>query len=228
MNRLCKPVLVVVLILGFAGCASFTRDTQFSETSFSFVQITDTHLGSRENLERTERVIERINNLPMDIECVVHTGDIFTNVIEDKETREEGRTVFGKLKIPIHFAPGNHDILRRRAKAHTAIFKEEFGALSSRAEYKGVVFLVAYDESPFEGYDFLDWMERELKAASDKPVIVFHHIPSVKDFHGNKMHDGWPKDRFDRWIELLNSHNVKAVITGHFSNSSRHLSTVSH
>jgi len=36
------------------------------------------------------------------------------------------------------------------------------------------------------------------------------------------MHDGWPDDVQGKWIELINSFNVIAVIAGHFHRDEHH------
>ena len=65
-------------------------------------------------------------------------------------------------------------------------------------------------------------LESRLKKAAGKPVLLFHHAPSVDDFYSNKMHDGWKKEVRDKWIGLINEYNVKAVITGHFHRDEHH------
>ena len=36
------------------------------------------------------------------------------------------------------------------------------------------------------------------------------------------MHSGWKKEIRNKWVELLNQYNVKAVITGHFHRDEHH------
>jgi len=94
-------------------------------------------------------------------------------------------------------------------------------------EYKGVTFIFIYTEPlaesiELEGYDPLVELENILQNAKGKPTIVFHHTPSVDDFYKNAMHDSWkPKSR-ERWEKLLNTYDVKAVLTGHFHRDEHH------
>ncbi len=53
------------------------------------------------------------------------------------------------------------------------------------------------------GYAPLKELDARLKQADGKPVIVFHHSPSVDDFYRNQMHAGWKKDIREQWIALL-------------------------
>ena len=54
-----------------------------------FVQISDTHLATRESYRRTQQVIDHINRLPFEIACVVHTGDIMDYNILDFSAWED-------------------------------------------------------------------------------------------------------------------------------------------
>jgi predicted MPP superfamily phosphohydrolase len=195
-----------------------------------FVQITDTHFGPADHAERTARVVEAINRLPMDVDCVVHTGDIFSDNIADERAIAQHRRTLSKLKAPVHRVAGNHDIVRKRARLAetTAHYRKQIDPnLSTRAEYNGVVLLMVYTEPlargfEQEGYDALAWLERELRSLDGKPAIVFHHTPSVRDFYRNRMHPGWPRDVRDKWVALLNRYGVQAVIAGHFHRDEHH------
>ena len=173
---------------------------------FYFVQITDTHLGDADHLERLKRIVEAIGRLPVRVECVVHTGDIVADKIEDPATVDAGRTLLQTLKIPVHYIPGNHDILASRPSETAQAYEKNFGPLETKAEYHGVVFLFLYTEPlrvhvPLEGFDPLKWLETELDEARPKPVLVFTHAPSVEDFYNNVFHRGWKKDPKAKWEE---------------------------
>ena len=194
---------------------------------FYFAQISDTHFGVADSEQRTQQVIQAINNLPMKIEFVVHTGDITSERIEDASTVDNALAAFKLLKAPIHFIPGNHDILRQRQDTTIQIFKKRFGDLITQKEYGGVVCLFVYTEplaSEFSvpSYDALKELEKRLKQSAGKPAIVFHHSPSVEDFYQNQMHPGWRTDIQERWIALLNKYSVKGVLAGHFHRDEHH------
>jgi len=199
---------------------------QPKDTHFYFIQITDTHFGDGNYLDRLQKIVDSINALPMPIECVVHTGDISNNNIENEKSVDAGLAVLKQLKVPVHFLPGNHDILPQRLDATLQAYRRKFGDLSSSATYRGVVFLFAFTENirksySIPGYDALQWLERSLKASGGKPVIVFHHAPSVRDFYSNEFHQAW-QEAVPSWKKLLNSYNVKAVIAGHFHRDELH------
>ena len=212
--------IALCLALLFAGALSQAKDK-----SFYFVQITDTHLGYSDHEERLTQVVQAINKLPFQIEFVVHTGDITTDKIEDGPTLAGALSILKLLKPPIHYVAGNHDILRKKLDSTTMAFKNNFGDLISQKEYGGVVFLFVYTE-PFgsgfslPSYDPLAELGKRLKQSAGKPVVVFHHSPSVGDFYSNEMHPGWEREK--EWVTLLNRYNVKGVIAGHFHRDELH------
>ena len=194
---------------------------------FFFVQVTDTHLGDRDHLARTRRLVDQINALPYEIACVVHTGDIFADNIADAAVREEGLGVLKRLKAPLHLLPGNHAILVGRRAATLRIYTREVGPLIHRAEYRGVVFVFAYTEPAaggfsVTGYEPLKAMEAAFVQAAGKPLILFHHRPAVDDYYEFGLHPGWGSNARSALEALLRAHRVQAVVTGHFHRDELH------
>jgi len=201
-------------------------DEQFGR-HFFFVQISDTHFGDRDHYERMRKIMDHINKLPMQIKCVVHTGDITQDKLDDEKTLAKGLSIFSKLQIPIHYVPGNHDILQRMLNKTKQAYINHFGELITQAEYNGVTFIFVYTEPlaksfAVDGYEPLKQLESRLKMLGDDPVIIFHHTPSVEDFYKNKMHKGWKAEVRTKWEKLVNAYNVKAVIAGHFHRDEHH------
>ncbi|MCP4581155.1 MAG: hypothetical protein GY839_06020 [candidate division Zixibacteria bacterium] len=222
LNNFMILLVVIICITGFNCCP----DEQ-PEEHFYFVQMTDTHFETGDNLERTQKAVELINDLPMDIKCVVHTGDITTDNLEDEELLDSGLTILGKLIVPIHHVSGNHDILPEKLELTSKIFKEKFGGLISQAEYSNVLFIFIYTEPlrksfTVEGYQPLIQLEEYLQKSNGKPVILFHHASSVDDFYSNEFHTRWPREIKEQWERLINGYNVKAVIAGHFHRDEHH------
>jgi predicted phosphodiesterase len=224
----CQTVLAsmligAVLIAWLNGCG-----VQRDEGHFYFVQITDTHFEDGDNLKRTREVVDCINALPMRIECVVHTGDITTDLIEDRMLMDLGLSVLERLAVPIHYVAGNHDILPEKLESTRNAYVERFGGLISQAEYNNVVFVFVYTEPlgrwsfVTPGYRPLERLEACLKESKGKPVIVFHHAPSVDSFYDNEFHKRWEEGTREKWAKLLNAYNVKAVIAGHFHKDEHH------
>ena len=192
---------------------------------FFFVQLTDTHFGSDEHFKRGREAVRQISKLPMDIAFVVLTGDIVDDNILDPEVVDQVFQTLEPLEVPIHFLPGNHDILEEDIAATTAAYTNHFGPLITSAEYNGVRCVFVYTEPltgevETPGYDPLAELEPLLKNAE---TLVFHHTPSVDSFYNGKAHAGWGRRNVGpSWEDLLNRYGVSAVIAGHFHNDELH------
>lgn len=222
--------ITVILSIGIWACPSTPETTPTErdlDQHFYFVQITDTHFGDGDHFARVEKIVDAINELPMEIICVVHTGDITSENITQDSIMTRGMAILKKLKMPIHFVPGNHDIYEDDFDLSLEMYKHYFGELINVNEYHGVQFITLYTEPlvyNFQVNDYNPMMELEttLKDGNGKPALVFHHSPSAGDFYNNAMHDSWEKSAIPPWIELLNSYNVKAVMTGHYHRDEYH------
>lgn len=197
--------------------------------TFTFVQITDTHLGIPENDRRTRKIVDAVNALPMTVACVVHTGDIYDRrVRENPEAAARAAAVFAPLRVPVYFVPGNHEIdLFRMADRTEAAYTKAFGPLSYSKPVAGMLFVFTYSDPLREGvslpgFDPLDSLRQELEKSHGAPVLLFHHCPSVEDFYANRLHPGWNSHVREHWVRLINRFNVKAVIAGHFHRDECH------
>jgi len=221
-----KPILKFIFLL-FISISVLFPQIKDSDKPIYFVQITDSHFDENESEERIGKIINSVNQLPMEIECVVHTGDVTQEKLHDKAVVDKAVAIFKGFNPPVQFVAGNHDIMKETYESDKTTFINNFDSLITYNEYKGVVFLTVFTEPLAQSFidksfNPLLELETRLKKSSGKPVIVFHHSPSVKDFYRNQMHDSWEKDRRDEWITLINKYNVKAVITGHFHRDEHH------
>jgi len=194
---------------------------------FHFVQISDMHFNGEENFSRARRMVQWINVLPMKIEFVVITGDITSDMIEHQETVARAKAILRELRVPVHYVAGNHDILQSNLEPTLDAYRRHFGELLTTAVHRGVKFVFIYTEPLAEhftvlGYDPLVQLKDQLTDAGTMPVIICHHRPSIEDFYMNEMQPGWPVHKQRRWEHLINSHNVKAVLAGHFHKDEQH------
>ncbi len=216
-------ILIIVLFINILFFQLYSQETN----PFYFVQIADTHIGKGTNLEITQNLVKQINKLPMDIKFVIHTGDILQDGMRDTTNVIKAVRVLSELEAPLLYIPGNHDIFQEHLEEEIDIFQEYFGDLIFVKEFDEVSFIGLYSDPlaysfSVEDYDPFFELEKALKKTSGKPVIVFHHIPSVGFFYNNTMHDGWENENRDRWEKTLNSYNVIAILAGHFHGSEQH------
>ncbi len=194
---------------------------------FFFVQITDTHFDDFDHSKRTKGIVEEINQLPLKIEFVVHTGDITRDLLDEEEVVTESLVILNKLKAPIYYIPGNHDIVAYDVENTRQSFIKSYGKLIRRINVHGVAFIFMYTEPlatsiVLPGYNPFEQLQTMLRESNQNPVVICHHNPSVAAFYSNKMHPGWPEKNRKRWAALLNDYNVKAVIAGHFHKDEHH------
>jgi len=157
-------------------------------SGFSFVQISDSHIGfnkpANQDVTATLKIaLDKINALQAPPELLLHTGDIthsskpaeFDTAKELIKTARVGETFY---------VPGEHDI----ATDDGAMYHERFGAGSQgRGWYsfthKGVHFVglnncQQIDAMGKMGDDQLGWLKADLASHSPStPIVIFAHIP---------------------------------------------------
>jgi len=246
MNRF---ILVLVLVYCSAGCGPLsspgTRNPgsesryQRSEVrertpgkkkeaddgkAFYFVQLTDTHWGARDGVTQTRQAVAMINALPVAIEFVVVTGDVFSDSIRRDDVREDGLAAMKGLKVPVYYVPGNHDLPQTDRARTAGLFEKYFGPLSQKVEIGGVTCLflnteMMEGEKRSPGEVERDWVEAELGSGSaGKTALLFMHRPPVRDLmNGSDGAVSWDELYDTRWKDVFIRHpEIKAVFAGHF------------
>lgn len=218
-------LLAVIFLNG--ACFLVAHASDLTGSHFYFVQITDTHFGDNNHIERTKKIVDQINNLPFEIKCVVHTGDITMDKLDEEDTVKNGLDILAKIRVPVHYVSGNHDILQKNSQTTRQAYIKYFGQLIYQSKYKNVAFIFLYTEPlakdfDLEGYNPMKQLESLLIKNGDTPVIIFHHRPVVENFYNNTMHAGWNPEIRNKWIKLINTYKVKAVIAGHFHRDEHH------
>lgn len=80
-----------------------------------FVHLSDTHIGPAsdftlygvETLPALDRLVERVNALPVAPDFVVHTGDVAAS--PDPQAYRLAARAMGRLSVPVYYVTGNHD-----------------------------------------------------------------------------------------------------------------------
>jgi 3',5'-cyclic AMP phosphodiesterase CpdA len=153
---------------------------------FSFVQLSDTHVGFAGPPNPTgtlafERAVERVNAMPVRPEMVLFTGDLTheSEVPGEHEARmRRFKEIAGRLRVPIvHAVPGEHDA----GLDGGALFRANFGETSYAFDHRGVHFVALDNVSrakPEVGPAQIGWLERDLARFSHTtPIVVFTHRP---------------------------------------------------
>ena len=172
------------------GRANDAYAARAARDAFTFVQISDTHLGfSKEanpDVVGTLRsAIADINGLPQRPAFVIHTGDI-THLSKPTEF-DQANELLKEIKVDrIHFVPGEHDALDNGLQGYLA---RHGSATGGRAYYSfddhGVHFVGLCNVVDFKpgslptlGQEQIEWLEKDLAGVSSStPIVLFAHIP---------------------------------------------------
>lgn len=218
-----KTIAIIFILITGLLCA---------EDKLRFIQITDTHFGAEENMNKNEKkdtlyrlteIVKESNDLKMDISFVAFTGDITDNGFTDSEFIKKDLDIISQLKYPINYLPGNHEINPMhpdRIDAEAKAYTEKLGSMNYIKEYKGVVCIFFYDETlrtdvKVTGYDALKWLEDSLKNAGRKEVLIFTHSPPINRIENGVELETWNPQNKAALEKLVNDYNVKAIIAGH-------------
>ena len=183
------------------------------------VQITDLHLTTDSGSKLYDvdtgftlgRVISRINQLTVQPDIVIATGDLVEDPSRAAYIRLRGYLF--KLNCPVYVLPGNHDHTDNMRKwlindgihfdTRSSIGKWEFVFVNSQVVGK---------DHGCVSVDELAVLERNCSACGEKPILVsIHHTPDL-----TCPCSGCQLENSAELIEVLSRYeNVKGVIAGH-------------
>jgi 3',5'-cyclic AMP phosphodiesterase CpdA len=212
-------------LLGSSLLAARSRAADVAKSGFSFVQISDSHIGfSREGVNTDvaatlKEAIARINTLPEPPDFILHTGDLTHLAAADQfDTLEQ---LLKSVKTgQIFYVPGEHDVTGDGGK----LYLERFGK-GTRGEgwqsfdhqgvhFVGLVNVVNIQQNGLGalGAAQLAWLEADLRdRSSDTPIVVFAHIPLWSVY----PEWGWGTDDGAQALGYLKRFGSVTVLNGH-------------
>jgi 3',5'-cyclic AMP phosphodiesterase CpdA len=170
--------------------SSLLGTAQAAESGFSFLQISDSHVGfdkaaNPNALATLEEAVGKVAALPVKPAFMIHTGDI-THLSKPKEF-DDAAQVLGRLSLDAHYVPGEHDIIDEdNGKAYLERYgKGTRGAGWYSFDQNGVHFVGLVNVVDLKaggmgnlGAEQLAWFADDLKAKTPStPIVVFAHIP---------------------------------------------------
>jgi hypothetical protein len=195
-----------------------------SANGFSFVQISDTHLGFHREANpdvpgSLRRAIADINALSQPPAFVVHTGDV--SHLSKPEEFDLGRQMFKDIRVDrVHTIPGEHDALDDGVSGYLKFFDHDG---KGRAWYSfdqgGVHFVALNNVLNFStsrlaalGDEQLAWLKQDLAGVSrSTPIVVLAHIPLWTIYE----QWGWGTADADQVLALLRPFGSVTVLNGH-------------
>jgi 3',5'-cyclic AMP phosphodiesterase CpdA len=161
---------------------------QASSSSFSFVQISDSHIGFNKpaNPDVTatlQLAVDKINALPGTPEFLIHTGDL-THMAKPAEFDAMDGVLQGLRAKDVLFVPGEHDFTGDDGKFYLERYgKKAKGRGWYSFDHKGVHFVGLNNVVQLEGLgdlgaEQLAWLEKDVrKLPASTPLVIFAHIP---------------------------------------------------
>ncbi len=192
--------------------------------SFTFVQISDSHIGfdkeaNKDVVATLREAVARINALPAPPDFVIHTGDL-THLSRPGEFDTLNEVVKEIRTDHVFFVPGEHDVLEDDG----AQYLERHGKGTQghgwySFNHRGVHFVGLVNVVDLKagglgllGAEQLTWLERDLKPLkSSTPIVVFAHIPLWTIY----PEWGWGTDDSARALSLLRRFGSVTVLNGH-------------
>jgi 3',5'-cyclic AMP phosphodiesterase CpdA len=227
-------VCLGTLALAFWVYASARCLGQPDANQVTIVQISDTHIADKHAphaAENLKHAVEMINSRRPD--AVVLSGDIG----ENPQAWEEARSILKKLKPPLYYVPGNHDVHSRDVDRYRDIFGKDYYTFN----VKNVTFVVI-DSQLLGNYDVYDakrpmplppqtedasermlaWLSglRDRDDVFGRLVIGVQHIPM---FHDGRFPDPKPywviNDSYrSKELKALHELGIKHMLVGHWHN----------
>jgi Icc protein len=173
---------------GVASSRALGQRAADSSSGFSFVQISDSHMGfnkpANPDVTATLRAaIDKINAVPRTPDFIIHTGDL-THTSKPEEFDTLDQVMLGAKAKQVFYVPGEHDNSVDDGKLYLERYgKDAKGKGWYSFDHKGVHFVGLVNSAALEGMgklgaDQLAWLEADLKArASSTPLVLFAHLP---------------------------------------------------
>jgi Icc protein len=173
---------------GVPTSSMFGQTTKAASGEFSFVQISDSHIGfnkaANQDVAKTLQVaVDKINHAPGKYDFMLHTGDI-TQSAKASEFDAAQQILKGTKVGETFYVPGEHDT----AIDDGVLYRERFGKGTigsgwSSFVHKGVRFIGLNNVQQIDamgrlGADQLKWLKDDLSSVSaSTPIVLYAHIP---------------------------------------------------
>ncbi len=210
---------------GLLGSTLLAPRANAAKSSFSFVQISDSHIGfSKEGINADvtatlKQALARINALPQQPDFILHTGDL-THLSAAEEFDTLAELLKSAKTQQIFFVPGEHDVTGDNGK----LYRERFGKNSRGSgwysfDHRGVHFVGLVNVMDIQqnglgslGEEQLGWLEDDLKGRSaEMPIVVFAHIPLWEVY----PQWGWGTKDGARALSYLKRFGSVTILNGH-------------
>jgi 3',5'-cyclic AMP phosphodiesterase CpdA len=176
---------------GILASRAFGQGTGQPASGFSFVQISDSHIGfGKDPYKQTVTVtlreaVAKINALPRRPDFLIHTGDL-THLATPKEFDTVSQILKEAKVGQIFSVPGEHDVIGDGSEYLKRFGKGTKGEGWYSFDHHGVHFIGLVNVASqgtdaglgILGPEQLDWLKADVAGlAASTPVVVFGHVP---------------------------------------------------
>ena len=206
------------------GAGSEKHGAAMKGADFSFIQISDSHIGFNKDANpdvtaTLQIAIDRINNAAARPDFLLHTGDI-SQLSKPSEFDTAEQLLKGAKAPKIFYVPGEHDVLADDGRQYLDRFgqgtngKGWYSFDHKGAHFIGLVNVVDLKAGGLGslGADQLKWLENDVRnLTASTPVIVFAHIPLWTVYPDW----GWGTDDSEQALGYLKRFGSVSVLNGH-------------
>jgi 3',5'-cyclic AMP phosphodiesterase CpdA len=173
---------------GMASSRAFGQKPPAETAGFTFVQISDSHMGfnkpANPDVTGTLRAaVDKINGLPKTPDFIIHTGDL-THSSKPEEFDTLDQVMKASKAKQVFYVPGEHDNSVDDGKLYLERYgKDTKGQGWYSFDHKGVHFVGLVNSAALEGMgklgaDQLAWLAADLKGrTASTPLVIFAHLP---------------------------------------------------
>jgi 3',5'-cyclic-AMP phosphodiesterase len=193
--------------------------------AFSFVQISDTHVGFKgeanpDAAATLRQVVDRVNALRPAPAFVLHTGDQ-THGQKAGAFDTVAEILKGVKTERIFYVPGEHDVFLDGGTEYLTRYGR--GTVQGRGwqsfDFKGTHFVGLVNVLKYKGEGMgalgeqqLEWLEKDVAPlASSTPLVVFSHVPLWAVYPPW----GWTTEDAERALAYLRRFGSVTVLNGH-------------
>jgi 3',5'-cyclic-AMP phosphodiesterase len=215
---------VVWTVAGGVPASRLIGSAKAADASFSFVQISDSHIGFSKPANPDARstldaAIDKVVAMPDNPAFMIHTGDV-THTAQPEQF-DDALQMIARSKLDVHYAPGEHDILDPTTRT---AYLERFGKGATGGgwysfDHGGVHFVSLVNVVDLKknglgslGTEQIAWLDDDLRGKSaSTPMVLFAHIPLwmvASDW-------GWGTEDSAQALGLLARFGSVTVLNGH-------------
>jgi len=186
------------------------------------VQLSDLHVGGNEDgkdpIPRLEAVIEAIRSVPNAPDAVLVSGDLTDHGAA--EEYEVTRELLGRLELPLHVLPGNHDDRGRLREAFglSGVGEEPVRYSVEVGDLRLVLLdsnVPGRDPGSYDG-ERLAWLDEELASRPEQPtVLAVHHTPLTTGIPEWDAINLEASDREALGMVVARHPQLRAIVGGH-------------